>query len=190
MRGEFVVYSTCPALQTDSSLQVYLWLATKRLFEGTCFVWPYFWTWEIFICTCWLIFVQACSQGSESSFRTSLAKFHVSILGQFFLFYKHIAYLKNPADRPMTFMSWFYSDQSTPTYWSCTILLLSVLATFYENSTHFKRRWRNRSYPDNLLENTSSEIKFSERMSALQNKLTKNAQKDFAVCYRISPICA
>lgn len=76
---------------------------------------------------------QACSQGSESSFRTSLAKFHVSILGQFFLFYKHIAYLKNPADRPMTFMSWFYSDQSTPTYYSFTILSLSVLATFYEN---------------------------------------------------------
>lgn len=133
MRGEFVVYSTCPALQTESSLQVYLWLATKRLFVDTCLVLPYFWTWEIFICTCWLTFAQACSLGSESSFRTSLAKFHVSILGQFFLFYKHIAYLKNPADRPMTFMSWFYSDQSTPTYWSCTILLLSVLATFYEN---------------------------------------------------------
>lgn len=53
--------------------------------------------------------------------------------GTVFLFYKYIAYLKNPADRPMTFMSWFYSDQSTPTYYSFTILSLSVLATFYEN---------------------------------------------------------
>lgn len=96
MRGEFVVYSTCPALQTESSLQVYLWLATKRLFEGTCFVLPYFWTWEIFICTCWLIFVQACSQGSESSFRTSLAKFHVSILGQFFSVLQIYCLFKKP----------------------------------------------------------------------------------------------
>lgn len=59
MRGEFVVYSTCPALQTESSLQVYLWLATKRLFEDTCLVLPYFWTWEIFICTWWLPFISS-----------------------------------------------------------------------------------------------------------------------------------
>ena len=32
------------------------------------------------------------------------------------------------------------------------------------------RRLRNRGYPDNLLENILSGIKFGERMSALQNK--------------------
>jgi len=42
--------------------------------------------------------------------------------------------------------------------------------TFEENITQFKRRLRDRGYPDNLLENTLSEIKLSERMSALQNK--------------------
>ena len=66
----------------------------------------------------------------------------------------------------------------------------SSKATFEENIKQFKRTLRDRSYADNLSENTPSEIKFSERMSALQNKLTKNAQKDFAVCYRISLICA
>ena len=39
-----------------------------------------------------------------------------------------------------------------------------------ENITQFKRRLRGRGYPDNLIENTLSEIKFSERMPALQNK--------------------
>jgi len=46
----------------------------------------------------------------------------------------------------------------------------SSKATFEENRTQFKRRLRYRGYPDNLLENTLSEIKFSERMSALRNK--------------------
>ena len=43
-------------------------------------------------------------------------------------------------------------------------------ATFEEKTTQFKRRLRDRCYPDNLIENTLSDIKFSERMSALQNK--------------------
>ena len=39
-----------------------------------------------------------------------------------------------------------------------------------ENITQFKRRLRDRGYPDSLIENTLSEIILSERMSALQNK--------------------
>lgn len=39
---------------------------------------------------------QACSQGSESSFRTSLAKFHVSILGQFFSVLQIYCLFKKP----------------------------------------------------------------------------------------------
>jgi len=46
----------------------------------------------------------------------------------------------------------------------------SSKATFKENITHFKRRLRDRGYPDNLVDKTLSEVKFSERMSALQNK--------------------
>ena len=46
----------------------------------------------------------------------------------------------------------------------------SSKATYEENITQFKRRLRDRGYPDNLIENTLSEIQFSERMSALQNK--------------------
>ena len=46
----------------------------------------------------------------------------------------------------------------------------SSKTTFDENITQFKRRLRDRGYPDNLLENILSEIKFSERMSALLNK--------------------
>ena len=46
----------------------------------------------------------------------------------------------------------------------------SSKVTFEENITQFKRRLRDRGYPDNLIENTLSEIIFSERMSALQNK--------------------
>jgi len=46
----------------------------------------------------------------------------------------------------------------------------SSKATFEENITQFKHRLHDRGYPDNLLENTLSEIKFSKRMSALQNK--------------------
>ena len=45
----------------------------------------------------------------------------------------------------------------------------SSKATFEEIITQFKRRLRDRGYPDNLSENTLSEIKFSERISALQN---------------------
>ena len=55
----------------------------------------------------------------------------------------------------------------------------SSKATFEENITQFKRRLRDRGHPDNLLENTLSEIVFSERMSALHNK-----QK---MCKRILP---
>ena len=48
---------------------------------------------------------------------------------------------------------------------------MSKKATFEENITQFKRRLRDRGlYPDNLLDKTLSEVKFSERMSALQNK--------------------
>ena len=57
------------------------------------------------------------------------------------------------------------------------------------NNTQFKRWLRDRGYRDNILENTLSGIKFNERKSALQNK-QKNVQKNFAVCYRVSPICA
>ena len=48
----------------------------------------------------------------------------------------------------------------------------SSKATFKENIMQFKPRLRDRGYqpPDNLIENTLSEIQFSERMSALQNK--------------------
>ena len=46
----------------------------------------------------------------------------------------------------------------------------SSKATFEENITQFKCRLRDRGYPDNLLENAQSEIKFSDRISALQNK--------------------
>ena len=49
-------------------------------------------------------------------------------------------------------------------------LKTSEKAIFEENITQFKRRLRDRDYPDNLIENTLSEIKFSERMPALQNK--------------------
>ena len=46
----------------------------------------------------------------------------------------------------------------------------SSKATFKENITQFKRRLRDRGYPDNLVDKTLSEVKFSERMSVLQNK--------------------
>ena len=42
--------------------------------------------------------------------------------------------------------------------------------TFEENIRQFKRRLRARGYPDNLSERILSGVKFSERMSALQNK--------------------
>ena len=63
----------------------------------------------------------------------------------------------------------------------------SSKATFEENITQFKRRLRDRGYPDNLLENTISEIKFSERMSALQNKQkTRKRILPFVTEYRPS----
>ena len=43
----------------------------------------------------------------------------------------------------------------------------SSKATFKENITQFKRRLRDRCYPDNLVDKTLSKVKFSERMSAL-----------------------
>ena len=42
--------------------------------------------------------------------------------------------------------------------------------TFEENIKQFKRKLRARGYPDNLSEKILSEVKFSERPSALQNK--------------------
>ena len=36
--------------------------------------------------------------------------------------------------------------------------------------TLFKQRFRNRGYPDNVLNMTLTEVNFSQRMSALQNK--------------------
>ena len=46
----------------------------------------------------------------------------------------------------------------------------SSKTTFEENITLFKQRLRCRGYPDNLIDKTLSEVNFSERMSALQNK--------------------
>ena len=64
---------------------------------------------------------------------------------------------------------------------------ISSKATFEENITQFKRRLRDRGYPDNLIENTLSEIQFSERMSALQNKQkTRKRMLPFVTEYRPS----
>ena len=58
--------------------------------------------------------------------------------------------------------------------------------TFEENITQLKRRLRGRGYPDNLLENTPSLIKFSERMSAQQNKQeTRKRILPFVTEYRL-----
>ena len=46
----------------------------------------------------------------------------------------------------------------------------SSKTTFEENITLFKQRLRYRGYRDNLIDKTLSEVNFSERMSALQNK--------------------
>ena len=46
----------------------------------------------------------------------------------------------------------------------------SSKTTFEENITLFKQRLRYRGYLDNLIDETLSEVNFSERMSALQNK--------------------
>ena len=46
----------------------------------------------------------------------------------------------------------------------------SLKATLEEKITQSKSRLCDRGYPDNLIENTLSEIIFNERMSALQNR--------------------
>ena len=58
----------------------------------------------------------------------------------------------------------------------------SSKAKFEEQSALFKQRLQHRGYPDNLLNMTLSEVKFSQRMLALQNK-----QK---ACKRILPFVA
>ena len=63
----------------------------------------------------------------------------------------------------------------------------SSKTTFEENITQFKRRLRDRGYPDNLLENVLSEIKFNERMLALLNKQkTRKRILPFVTEYRPS----
>ena len=46
----------------------------------------------------------------------------------------------------------------------------SKKTTFEKNITLFKQRLRYRSYLDNLVDKTLSEVNFRERMSALKNK--------------------
>ena len=46
----------------------------------------------------------------------------------------------------------------------------SSKTTFEENITLFKQRLRYRGYPDKLLDKTLTEVNFSERFVALQNK--------------------
>ena len=59
--------------------------------------------------------------------------------------------------------------------------------TFEENTTQFKRRLRERGYPDNLSKKILSEVNFSQRMSALQNKLkTRKRILPFVTEYRPS----
>ena len=66
----------------------------------------------------------------------------------------------------------------------------SSKATSEENITQFKRRFRDRGYLDNLIENTLLEIIFSERMSALQNKQkTRKRVLPFVTEYRPSVPC-
>ena len=58
--------------------------------------------------------------------------------------------------------------------------------TFEENIRQFKRRLRARGYPDNLSEGILSGVKFSERMSALQNKQKTHMILPFVTEYRPS----
>ena len=44
----------------------------------------------------------------------------------------------------------------------------SSAKSFYENIYNFKKRLRARGYPHNLIEKITSEVKFTERKSALQ----------------------
>ena len=63
----------------------------------------------------------------------------------------------------------------------------SSKAKFDEHITLFKQRLQHRSYPDNLLNTTLSEVNFSQRMSALQNKQkTPKTILPFVTEYRLS----
>ena len=55
----------------------------------------------------------------------------------------------------------------------------SSKAKFEDQIASFKQRLRHRGYPDNLLNMTLSEVNFSERMSALQNKQKTRKRKTF-----------
>ena len=46
----------------------------------------------------------------------------------------------------------------------------SSAKSFYENIYNFKKRLRARGYPHNLIEKITSEVKFTEKKSALQKK--------------------
>ena len=64
----------------------------------------------------------------------------------------------------------------------------SSKTTFEENITLFKERLRYRGYLYNLIDKTLSEVFFSERMSALQNKQKRT--KTFCRLLRnIAPLC-
>ena len=56
--------------------------------------------------------------------------------------------------------------------------------------TQFKRRLRDRGYPDNLLENTLSEIKFTESKESRLYKINKNHAKEFCrLLQNIARLC-
>ena len=63
----------------------------------------------------------------------------------------------------------------------------SSKAKFDEHIALFKQRLQHRGYPDNLLNMTLSEVNFSQRMSALQNKQkTRKRILPFVTEYRPS----
>ena len=63
----------------------------------------------------------------------------------------------------------------------------SSKAKFDEHIAKFKQRLQHRGYPDNLLNMTLSEVKFSQRMWALQNKQkTRKRILPFVTEYRPS----
>ena len=63
----------------------------------------------------------------------------------------------------------------------------SSKTTFAENISLFKQRLRARGYPDNLIDQTLSEVKYHERMSALKTKKkTNNRILPFVTEYRPS----
>ena len=55
----------------------------------------------------------------------------------------------------------------------------SSAKSFYENIYNFKKRLRARGYPHNLIEKITSEVKFTERKSALQknNEVRKKSER-------------